>query len=81
LQGEIEVRLLAPIVCAMPLARWLAATAVDDDFQVVFRLHRCLHGREEVPAVESIARDDAEAPGLISHVGAPSAATRMPISD
>jgi hypothetical protein len=51
----------------MPLARWLAATTVDDDFQVVFRTHRRLDGREEITAVEPIARDDTQAPGVISH--------------
>jgi hypothetical protein len=67
LQCEIHVRPFAPIVGAVPLARLLAVTTVDDDFQVVLRLHRRLDGRKEITAVEPIAGDDAEAPGLLSH--------------
>jgi hypothetical protein len=47
----------------MPLARSLAATAVDDDFQVVFGTHRRLDGHEEIMTVQPIARDDTQASG------------------
>jgi len=67
LQCAVHVRPLAPILGAMPLARWLAATAVDDDFQVVFGTHRRLDGREEITTEQPIARDDTQASGLISH--------------
>jgi len=57
------MRPLAPILGAMPLARWLAATAVDDDFQVVFGTHRRLDGHEEITTVQPVARDDTQASG------------------
>jgi len=57
------MRPLAPILGAMPLARWLAATTVDDDFQVVFGTHRRLDGHEEITTVQPVARDDAQASG------------------
>jgi hypothetical protein len=57
------MRPLASIFGAMPLARWLAATAVDDDFQVVFGTHRRLDGHEEITTVQPVARDDTQASG------------------
>jgi hypothetical protein len=57
------VRPLATILGAMPLARSLAATAVDDDFQVVFGTHRRLDGHEEIMTVQPVARDDTQASG------------------
>jgi len=66
-QCEVNVRPLAPILGALPLVRWLATTAIDNNFQVVFGTHRRLDGRKEITTEQPIARDDAEASGQISH--------------
>jgi len=57
----------APIFGAIPLVGRLAATPVHDDFEVVIGAQRRLEGRDEIAAAEPIARDDAQAPTLISH--------------
>jgi hypothetical protein len=66
-QRLIYLRAPAPIFGVIPFAGRLAATPVHDDFEVVIRTERRLEGRDEVAATEPIARDDAQAPTLISH--------------
>src|SRR5262249_8395179 len=66
-QRLVDLRPPAPISGAIPLVGPLAATPVHDDFEVIIGTQRRLEGRDEVAAAEPIARDDAQAPVLISH--------------
>jgi len=63
----IDLRPLAPILGPIPFVRGLAASAIHDDLELVVRAERGPEGRDEVATAEPIARDDAQALGLVSH--------------